>query len=133
MAAQLANCRKCGKLFLRVKEICVDCYNKQEEDYSKVVDHLREFPGSNIQELSDATEVSVGQIREFILADRLLSGNYTNLSYSCESCGKAIQTGKLCLNCMTTINQLAKKMERDVTNQGIENKGKSGGYISRNL
>ena len=134
MASQLANCRKCGKLFLRVKEICVDCYKKQEEDYEKIVDYLREFPGSSIQELSEETGVSIGQIREFILAERLLSSNFTNLSYPCESCGTTIQTGKLCFNCMTTINQLAKQMEQDVADRVKEKQGKSsGGYITRRL
>lgn len=131
MSVQLVNCRKCGKLYLRVKGICEDCYKKQELDFTKVSGYLKEFPGSTIQELSEATEVSIGQIREFIMADRLLSGKFTNLTYPCESCGTAIQSGKLCINCMTTINQLAKQMERDVTNRVKEKTGKPSGYVTR--
>ncbi|MDF2557332.1 MAG: flagellar protein [Bacillales bacterium] len=134
MAAQLMNCRKCGKLFLRVKQICEDCYNKQEEDFKKVTDYLREFPGSTIHELVEETKVSATQIREFILAERILSSNFSNLSYSCESCGSKIQSGKLCSNCLQTINKLAKQVTQEVTpHREVEKSGKSSGYITRNL
>jgi flagellar operon protein (TIGR03826 family) len=133
LAAQLGNCRKCGKLFLHIRDICDDCYQKQEEDYIKSAEYLREHPGSTIQELSDATNVSVGQIREFILAQRIVAGYFPNLSYPCESCGTMIRSGRKCSNCMDTLNQLAKQMEKKEPKRGAEKNGKTSGYITRNL
>jgi flagellar operon protein (TIGR03826 family) len=133
MAAQLVNCRKCGKLFLRIKNVCEECYKKQEDDFKSVTDYLRDFPGSTIHELSEATGVSIGQIREYILANRILASNFMNISYPCETCSSLIQTGKICSNCQDTLNKLAKKMEQKVTNRVKEKTGKSGGYITRDF
>lgn len=133
MAAQLMNCRKCGKLFLRIKNVCDECYKKQEDDFKRVKDHLRDFPGSTIHELSEATGVSIAQIREFILANRILASNFMNLSYPCDMCSSMIQAGKKCSNCQDTLNQLTKKIEPKVIDRGKEKTGKSGGYITRGL
>lgn len=133
LAAQLGNCRKCGRLFLRIRDICDECFQKQEEDFIKAAEYLRDYPGSTIQELSEATKVSVGQIREFILAERIVAGYFPNLSYPCESCGTMIRSGKNCSACKDNLKQLAKQMEKKEQTWGTEKNGKTGGYITRKL
>jgi flagellar operon protein (TIGR03826 family) len=113
MVSRLSNCPKCGKLFIRVREICDDCYEKQEEDYQKVSSYLWDHPGCNIQELSNATGVSVSQIRQFILANRIIISQFKNLSYPCDTCGKMIKEGKTCPSCLKKIIELASKVEKE--------------------
>jgi flagellar operon protein (TIGR03826 family) len=128
---QLGNCTKCGKLFLRIRDLCNDCYQKQEDDFLKVSTYLRNQSGSTIQELSDATRVSIAQIRQFILAGRILVGEFTNLSYPCETCGNMIQTGRTCSSCMASINKL--RLQDEEEERSDERTGKTGGYITNYL
>jgi uncharacterized protein len=129
-APKLGNCPKCRKLYLRIREICDDCYQKQEEDYLKVAAYLREYPGTTIQVLSDETTVNTAQIRHFILTGRIILGHFPNLSYTCETCGNMIKTGRTCSTCNDTIRQLTTKIERDDT---IQESDISGGYITKYL
>ncbi|WHY79707.1 flagellar protein [Neobacillus sp. WH10] len=132
---KLTNCPKCGKLFLRVRNICEGCYQKQENDFLKAAAYLREHSGITIQELSDAVGVSVAQIRQFIWAGRILVNDFPNLSYPCETCGKMIQKGKQCSSCIETLkhlaNQVEKKEEKGDRSQNRD--GLAGGYIYHNL
>jgi uncharacterized protein len=118
--SQLSNCPKCGKLFLKIRPICDECYQKQEEDFRKVSSHLWDYPGSNIQELSEATEVSVAQIRQFILAGRILMGQFVNLTYPCDNCGRMIKEGKTCSHCLENIKELAIKVEKEIQSDKSE-------------
>jgi flagellar operon protein (TIGR03826 family) len=128
---QLGNCSKCGKLFVRLRDLCNDCYQKQEDDYLLVASFLRDYSGTTIQELSDATKVSIAQIRQFILAKRILIGQFTNLSYPCEMCGSMIQTGRTCTSCLASLNQLLRQVEKK--EPGDETNRKPGGYITTYL
>ncbi|WP_318507800.1 hypothetical protein [Bacillus sp. T3] len=130
MVAPLGNCPKCGKLFLKVRMICDDCYDKQEEDYRKVSSYLWDYPGTTIEQLNRATEVTVSQIRQFILSNRIIVSQYTNLEYPCENCGTMIKEGKTCKACLGNINQLAQNVEKEIQNE--ENGRKTGSYKYRN-
>ncbi|ETI67703.1 TIGR03826 family flagellar region protein [Neobacillus vireti] len=134
---QLTNCPKCGKLFLRIRNICDGCYQKQEEDFLKAAGYLREHSGITIQELSDQTGVSVTQIRQFIWAGRILVDQFPNLSYPCETCGNMIQKGRKCKDCLDTINKLASQIsnreEKGEGDRSHERKSLAGGYISHYL
>lgn len=56
----LGNCPRCGKLYaLNFRDVCSNCIKEIEKEYQICVDYLRENKGTNIQELSDATEVSI--------------------------------------------------------------------------
>lgn len=134
---QLTNCPKCGKLFLRIRNICDGCYQKQEDNFLKAAAHLRDNSGITIQELSDETGVSVTQIRQFIWEGRILVHQFPNLSYPCESCGNMIQKGRKCTKCVDTLNQLANQVEKSVekaeADRSHDRNGLMGGYISHYL
>ncbi|MEH7251815.1 flagellar protein [Neobacillus niacini] len=129
-APKLGNCPKCRKLYLRIREICDDCYQKQDEDYLKVAVYLREYPGTTIQVLSDETAVSIAQIRHFIMIGRIIMGNFPNLSYPCETCGNMIKTGRTCSSCRDTIQQLTAKIEQE---DSSHDRDIAGGYITKYL
>jgi uncharacterized protein len=129
-AAKLGNCPKCRKLYLRIRDICEDCYQKQEEDYMKVASYLREYPGTTLQVLSEETEVSVANIRHFIIIGRIITAHFPNLSYPCETCGNMIKTGKTCSRCRKKIDQLTTNDENSDT---ISDEKLAGGYITKYL
>jgi uncharacterized protein len=129
-APKLGNCPKCRKLYLRVREICDDCYQKQEGDYLKVASYLRDYPGITIQELSEETKVSISQIRHFILIGRIIIGHFPNLSYPCETCGVMIKTGKTCTTCNKAIQELTEQIEKEIPSTEGD---LSGGYITKYL
>ncbi|MCL6571020.1 MAG: flagellar protein [Bacillus sp. (in: Bacteria)] len=130
---QLRNCPKCGKLYLRIRDICDACFQKQEEEFLKVAAYLREYPGITIQELSDATDVSVSQIRQYIWAKRILVAKFSNLSYPCEMCGSMIRSGRKCPSCMDTMKQLASQIGKDQDDPNNERNKITGGYIKHYL
>jgi flagellar operon protein (TIGR03826 family) len=132
VAPSLGNCPRCRKLYLKVRDICDECYQKQEEDFLKVSSHLREYPGDTIQEVSEATKVTVSQIRLFILAGRLIVGHFPNLSYPCDICGTQIRTGKTCKNCMSAVYTHIQTDEKKV-NETHSNEVKTGRYIKNYL
>ncbi len=90
----LANCKECGKLFFKVaSDICPECQKKEEEDFNKVKDYLREYPNASLSEIMEATGVNEKKISKFIKAGRL------SIKPTCESCGRPIDSGKLCPEC----------------------------------
>jgi len=77
MEGELVQCSRCGKLFVRPPgsriRICPDCLREVEMEFRRVYQYLREQRGRRalLREISEATGVSVRQIREFILEGRL--------------------------------------------------------------
>jgi uncharacterized protein len=126
----LGNCIKCGKLFLKLRDICQDCFQKQEDQFIIVNDYLRNHKNSTIQDVSDETGVSITQIRQFILAKRIQVHYFPNLSYPCDTCGTMIKEGKKCQSCLDTIKEFSKQVETDHSVKEI-NKLNTGAYKSR--
>lgn len=105
----LANCPRCGKLFNRhIRTICDTCHAGIEQDYEKCFKFLKDHKGVTINELSEATGVTVQQITKFIQEGRISKAVAPNLTYPCEMCGAAIRDGKICFNCQ---NKLKKGFE----------------------
>jgi uncharacterized protein len=130
---KLGNCPNCGKLFLRIRNLCDQCIQKQEEDYRKVADHLRQYPGCSIQELSEATGVSTAQIRQFIQSERIIAGHFPNLSYPCETCGVSIRSGKICDKCTKAVQELKLQVEYGSEHPNRDKNQRANGYISKYL
>ena len=107
----LGNCPRCGKLFTKgFNEVCPACVKAIDEDYNKCAKYLRENRGSTLQQLSDATEVSVKQIMKFIRDGRINIATLPNMQIHCESCGTPMKgLMQLCEDCR-------KRLNRDVTN-----------------
>ncbi|MEK0313759.1 flagellar protein [Cohnella sp. 56] len=102
----LANCPRCGKLFNRhIRTICDTCHAGIEQDYEKCFKFLKDHKGVTINELSEATGVTVQQITKFIQEGRISKAVAPNLTYPCEMCGAAIRDGKVCFNCQNKLKK----------------------------
>lgn len=106
---ELKNCENCGAVFVDpVRDICRDCYYKEEEAYQKVYRFLTEKKNreATIQEIAKATGVEEELIIKFMKQKRLRASEFPKLSYPCEKCGVPIVEGRLCESC-------ARNLERD--------------------
>ena len=69
---ELANCKRCGKVFIVAFEpYCRDCLEVEEELFREVRDYLYSNPGSDVSCVSKATGVPVNKILEYIRSGRI--------------------------------------------------------------
>ncbi|MCL6601876.1 MAG: flagellar protein [Paenibacillus sp.] len=102
----LDNCPRCGRLYLKnIMDMCQVCVKELEHQYEICVKYLRENKGTNIQELSDATEISIREITRFIREGRISIANAPNMMYPCEICGTLIRDGNMCDNCRSRLRK----------------------------
>jgi|SRR5690625_5011701 len=110
--SELGNCAQCGAVFAKtIRDICHDCYLKEEEDFKTVYRFLtkRHNREATIQEIVAATGVEEDVIIKFMKENRLRSSRFPKLAYPCEQCGTNIVEGRLCYTCSSKI-----KTELDV-------------------
>lgn len=95
------NCKGCGRLFNYMgRTLCPECLKVREDDFQKVKEYIRDNPMTGVADVAEATNVSVHQIRQWIREERLmLSDVSATAGINCESCGRPIQTGRLCPSC----------------------------------
>ncbi|AIQ76852.1 MULTISPECIES: TIGR03826 family flagellar region protein [Paenibacillus] len=111
----LDNCPRCGRLFVKnLMGLCQACIKELEHEYEICVNYLRENKGTNIQELSDATGISIKEITRFIREGRISIANAPNMMYPCEVCGTLIRDGHMCDSCRS-------RLRKDLTNAVKEN------------
>jgi flagellar operon protein (TIGR03826 family) len=129
----LANCPRCGKLFVKgIRTICPDCFNLVEEEYKKVYEYVRnkENRRSTIYEVSEATGVSVRQITEFVRSGRLSIVDYPNLAYPCDSCGEnLVLQGNLCEPCRERLAREIRNTFEDERKRHEAGKHAGKGYL----
>lgn len=111
---ELANCVRCDAVFVKTaRDICPDCYRKEEEDFQKVYKFLsvRKNREATIPEIVDATKVDEETIFKFMKEGRLRASDFPKLSYPCEKCGVGITEGNLCFNCTESLKQALEQHE----------------------
>ncbi|MDA8233875.1 MAG: hypothetical protein M0Z31_03530 [Clostridia bacterium] len=125
------NCVKCGKLFMYVnRSVCPECVEKEEQDYNKVRDYLREHPGAQVEEIGRETGVEENLIMRFLREGRLITTASPELE--CLSCGAPIPYGRLCEKCSKAVSHdievvHKEKLAADKGKQKQEDKWKSKG------
>ncbi|SET62903.1 flagellar protein [[Clostridium] polysaccharolyticum] len=98
---EVRNCRDCGKLFNYIGSVplCPACMKKLDEKYAKVKEYIYDNPGATINEVSEANEVSVNQIKKWVREEKLSFTEDSPVGIPCEGCGKQIKTGRFCKEC----------------------------------
>jgi flagellar operon protein (TIGR03826 family) len=98
---ELRKCPRCGNLFAYVAiPICDKCLQKEEDDFIKVRDYLRENPMSGLKETSKDTNVSEDLILHFLKEGRIVATTAFGEILTCERCGKPINSGRFCEKCI---------------------------------
>lgn len=115
--AQLDNCPKCGRLFVKnqFRDICDVCYKEEEKLFEKVYNFLRkrENRTATLAQVVAATEVDEGLIIKWIKKGRIQLLQFPNLGYPCDKCGKLIREGRLCAECNQGLQQQLQKLEEE--------------------
>ena len=95
------NCRSCGKLFNYITglPICPACKEAKEAKFQEVKNFVYDNKGATIKEISEACEVEVQQIQQWVREERLVFADDSPISVACDNCGAMIKTGKLCEKC----------------------------------
>ncbi|WP_100374059.1 TIGR03826 family flagellar region protein [Bacillus sp. FJAT-45037] len=112
----VANCPKCGSLFVKaLRPICNPCYKEQEDYYDKVSRFMRKKQNrmASIREVHEYTEVPLEQIHQFVKEGRIMVTHFPNLGYPCESCGTIVQEGRICSACKGNITSGLDKIEKE--------------------
>ena len=94
-------CRTCKRLFNYITGPvrCPACSEALEKKFQKVKQYIWDHRTASLQEISDANEVSVGQLRQGVREERLCFTEESPVGLECESCGTTIKTGRYCENC----------------------------------
>jgi len=100
------NCKGCNRLFQYIggPPLCPACREELENKFAEVKEYIYQNRGTSIAEVSEATGVSVKQIKQWIREDRLVLSEATEDGIECEHCGTPICSGRFCEKCK---NQMA--------------------------
>ncbi|MFD0680759.1 MULTISPECIES: flagellar protein [unclassified Paenibacillus] len=121
MSLNVDNCKRCGKVYIKnTYGICGNCIKSIDLQYEKCLKYLREYRSCSINELSEATEVSVGQITKFIREGRISIKGNANMSYDCEVCGTQIREHTMCEPCRSRLAKETNQMHEDETRKKIQ-------------
>ncbi len=105
------SCRNCGRLFnyLQGNPICPACKKKLEDKFEQVKMYIRENNLASMQQISDANDVSVKQLKQWVREERLTFSDDSPVGIECENCGALIRTGRYCAKCKNNMaNTLTK-------------------------
>ena len=106
------SCKNCGRLFnyLQGPPLCQACRKKLEDKFTEVRNYIRQNDSATMQEISDAMEISVKQIKQWVREERLTFSSESPVGIECESCGAMIRTGRFCDKCKGTMASNLTKM-----------------------
>lgn len=108
-------CKNCKRLFnyLGGSPICPACVEKLEEKFKEVKDYIRENPHAPLQQVSEANDVSVKQLKTWVREERLTFSDDSPVGIECMNCGAMIKYGKYCEACkgkmMNDLNSAVKE------------------------
>jgi len=110
MRMDVRNCRTCGKLFnyFSGPPLCPTCKKALEEKFEEVKQYVYDHPKAEIHEVSEACNVSIGQIKQWIREERLAFSEDSVVGIDCEGCGAIIKTGRFCKACK---DKLARRLQ----------------------
>ena len=108
---------------------------QEEEAYKKVRMHLKRHKVADLNDVSKATGVELESIHQLLQDGRVSLMAGSTATYPCKACEGAIQTGALCLDCVTKVNDLHKSLhavsESKLNTPETANKPKKGAFHTR--
>lgn len=131
------NCAKCGKIFNYITgvPICPVCKSELEEQFQATKKYIRINPLANISEISEACDVSVKMIHQWVREERLIFAEDSPIGIDCELCGASIRTGRFCENCKNDLqHSLGSAYDKEAAIAKLKQNKRSGGdkyYMNR--
>ena len=111
---EVKNCKSCNRLFQYIggPRLCPACRDALEAKFQEVKEYIYQNRSVSIADVSEATEVSVQQIKQWIREDRLVLSEATADGILCEHCGTPICSGRFCEKCK---NQMANSFSATIS------------------
>jgi hypothetical protein len=110
MSINVANCPNCGVVYQKnFRDMCTSCSSQLDDALNICTKYLWKHPKSTTEELSLAINVDVSQIIKFI-KQGVISKNFSNLTYPCESCASPIANNRLCTKCNGSFREVAHEL-----------------------
>lgn len=100
---RIIKCRKCKDMFNIngvLGELCPKCIYEEDSTYQKVRSYVRDRPGVSIDDVADDLDVPKSKIMTYIREERIEVINKHALILNCKNCGKTINTGVFCTECL---------------------------------
>ncbi|WHH57111.1 hypothetical protein [Petroclostridium sp. X23] len=103
---EIRNCRRCGKIFQTngILKMCPSCKEQDEHQFDRIREYLSLHPRANMYEVAYDLDISVSEIRRYLKEHRLVIVENDNGFLSCERCGKSIQSGQYCDECVQKLS-----------------------------
>lgn len=136
---ELQVCKHCRRIFNSHSgsNVCPNCGAGLDAAFKIVKRYIRSHPDASIVEVSEACEMSMEQIRQWIKEERIEYTKNSVIGIECERCGVSIRTGKLCLKCkVETVNTLKsvyvqkKEVTPDINTSGAS--GEKMRFLNKN-
>jgi len=134
------NCKRCGKIYNYITgtPICPVCKERDEADFKRVKEYLYQYQGASLSEVSTVLDISVERIKGYLKDGRLEIINCEgNMFLECESCGKALRTGRFCDECTKELTHdlrsTAGQMNSSLSKQNDGLKEIEMRYLNRDL
>ncbi|WLR50602.1 hypothetical protein LC040_15245 [Bacillus tianshenii] len=114
--ADLGNCPKCGRLYVRnLAGICDMCRKEEEKQFDLVYKYIRkkENRKATIDQIEEDTGVLKDTIMRFVKEGRLRTSQFPNIGYGCKRCGTVIREGEMCSRCVSSIKNDLQRHDRE--------------------
>jgi hypothetical protein len=111
------NCKRCGKIFLYITgyPLCKECKLKDEVEFRKVREYIRQNPGVKIDQVAKTLNIPQLQILRYLREGRIEALEKDNINIACDLCGGPIKTGRFCERCKEQINAELKVEENNAS------------------
>jgi flagellar operon protein TIGR03826 len=123
---ELANCKNCGRLFVRTNSpYCPACLKEQDKKFDVVYAYIRQQANrmATVHQVHEATGVETELIYQWVREGRLVTTLFPNLGYPCKTCGKLITEGAICEDCRRGIvRDLVREQAEEAVRQGLRTK-----------
>lgn len=128
---EVRNCKSCNRLFQYIggSPLCPACREKLENKFGEVKEYIYANPGQTMAQVSEAMEISIKQIKQWVREERLVLSEATADGIVCEHCGKPIRTGRFCGKCKNQMTngfnegkKPKKEQELQIKHEKTENK-----------
>ena len=101
------------------------------DDFGRVHIYLEDHRGATMQQVAQATGVSMDSIRQFLRDDRIEIIEGSGVLLYCEICRAPIRSGRFCESCQKRMDQVQKEQNASghhssMQGFGMAKKGESG-------
>ena len=104
----MANCERCGKLFVFLSiRLCPECREHEEKCLRRAREILMREPNLSIIELAERLGEPLELVEKFLREKRLTLKRRDGVNLACEICGKPISEGRRCASCDLRMRRIA--------------------------